>query len=78
MCTIGTQASIDAFYDMQLPALGWSHSTPPPMVTQKCSANGAPWTGVQWWKGNGLFSWAGAGDAGGGSVFWNYTFCLAS
>jgi hypothetical protein len=78
MCTIGTQASIDAFYDGQLPTLGWSHSTPPASVTQNCSANGAPWTGVQWWKANDLFSWVGAGDAGGGSVFWSYNFCMAS
>jgi hypothetical protein len=78
LCTIGTQASIDAFYDAQLPSLGWSHSTPPSAVTQKCSASGAPWSGVQWWKDNGLFSWGGDGDAGGGSVFWSYNFCMAS
>jgi hypothetical protein len=78
LCTIGTQASINAFYDAQLPALGWSHSTPPSAVTQKCSASGAPWTGVQWWKDNNLFSWGGDGDAGGGSVFWSYNFCMAS
>jgi hypothetical protein len=78
LCTIGTQASIDAFYDAQLPALGWRYSTPPAMVTQKCTAGGAPWTGVHWWKGNDLFSWVGAGNARGGSVFWSYSFCMAS
>jgi hypothetical protein len=78
MCTIGTAASINAFYTAQLPALGWSHSLPPAAVTQKCTGGGAPWGGVQWWKDKLLFSWSVAGDAGGGSVFWGYSFCQAS
>jgi hypothetical protein len=78
MCTVGTAASINAFYSAHLPALGWSHSLPPVAVTQKCTAGGAPWGGVQWWKGNGLFAWQISGSAAGGSVFWSYSFCQAA
>jgi hypothetical protein len=78
MCTVGSAASINAFYSAQLPALGWSRSQPSAVVTQKCTAGGAPWGGVQWWKGNELFAWQVSGSAGGGAVFWGYSFCQAA
>jgi hypothetical protein len=47
-------------------------------VSQACAAGVPFWAGVQWWNGNGLFSWTVSGDAGGGSVFWSYSFCTTS
>lgn len=77
ICTIGTSASITAFFAAHLPALGWSNTAPPAAVVATCSSNGEGWSNVQWWKSHTLFSWSAGNNAGGGSIFWSYTFCQA-
>jgi hypothetical protein len=74
VCTIGTIETITAFYDQQLPALGWQYSTPPSAI-DACFHATRP--AQAWWHGFDTFSWALNGDAGGGSIFWSYTYCSA-
>lgn len=74
MCTIGTFAAVTAFYTQRLPALGWRYSAPPPAL-DACFHTGVPTHA--WWKGSDTFSWYDDGDAGGGSIFWSYTYCTA-
>lgn len=72
MCTIGTFASVSAFYNQHLPALGWQYSAPPAALAV-CFHNGVPTQA--WWKGSTTFTWYDSGDAGAGSIFWSYSYC---
>lgn len=72
MCTIGTFASVTAFYTQQLPALGWKYATPPAALYACFPDAGPP---IFWWKGANEFAWYEGADAGAGSVFWSYTYC---
>ncbi len=75
MCTIGTFASVTAFYSQQLPALGWQYSAPPAALYACYPDAGPP---ELWWKGSNVFSWfQGAYESGdaGGSTFWTYDYC---
>lgn len=72
MCTIGAFASVSAFYTQRLPSLGWQYSAPPSALAA-CFHPSAP--AEVWWKGSDTFSWYDQGNAGGGSIFWSYTYC---
>lgn len=72
VCTIGTFASVTTFYSQRLPSLGWQYSAPPTAL-DVCFHGSVP--AQAWWKGSNTFSWYDGGNAGGGSIFWSYTYC---
>jgi hypothetical protein len=72
MCTVGTMATVNDFYNSHLPSLGWRYSAPPANL-DPCFHGNVP--AKAWWKGKDTFAWYDGGDAGGGSVFWSYTYC---
>lgn len=72
VCTIGTFATVTSFYTHLLPTLGWQFSAPP--TTIAACLHGATPSKV-WWKGSNFFDWYDDGNAGGGSIFWSYTYC---
>lgn len=72
VCTIGTFASVTSFYTQRLTALGWHYSAPPTTLGA-CFHGSVP--ARAWWKGSSAFAWYDNGSAGGGSIFWSYTYC---
>ncbi len=72
VCTIGTFASVTAFYTQRLTSLGWQYSAPPAAIAA-CFHGTVP--AQAWWKGSTTFSWYDGGGAGDGSIFWSYTYC---
>lgn len=72
MCTIGTFASVTDFYTQHLSSLGWQYSAPP-VALAACFHDPIP--AKVWWKGSDTFAWYDSGNAGGGSIFWSYTYC---
>lgn len=72
VCTIGTFASVTTFYTQQLTALGWQYSAPPATL-DVCFQGSIP--AKVWWKGPATFAWYDNGSAGGGSIFWSYSYC---
>lgn len=73
VCTIGTFVSVTDFYAQRLAALGWRYAALPPAFAV-CYHSALP--ARAWWKGSETFAWYDNGDAGGGSIFWSYTYCL--
>ena len=73
VCTIGAFTSVTTFYMQRLPSLGWQYSAPPTAL-DACFHGAVP--ARAWWKGSATFSWYDSGDAGNGSVFWSYTYCV--
>lgn len=72
VCTIGTFDAVTAFYSEHLPALGWRYSAPPSILSV-CFHSAVP--AQVWWKESDTFSWFDGGDAGGGAIFWSYSYC---
>jgi hypothetical protein len=72
VCTIGSFTTVTAFYTGLLPALGWQFSAPPAAITA-CLHGATP--SKVWWKGSNYFAWYPGVAAGGGSIFWSYTYC---
>lgn len=73
VCTIGAFTSVSTFYTQRLPSLGWQYSAPPTAL-DACFHGTVP--APVWWKGSATFAWYDGGDAGDGSVFWSYTYCV--
>ncbi|HEX9037413.1 MAG TPA: hypothetical protein VF808_10530 [Ktedonobacterales bacterium] len=74
VCTIGSFTTITTFYDHLLTGQGWQFSAPPSTIAA-CFHGSTP--AKAWWKGLDTFAWYDSGSAGGGSVFWSYTYCAA-
>lgn len=72
VCTLGSFATVSAFYSHLLQTQGWQYSAPPPTLGP-CFQGSTP--AKAWWKANDTFAWYDSGSAGGGSVFWSYTYC---
>ena len=72
-CSAGSESTINAFFNAELGAHGWHHSTPPSSVASACGSSG-----TQWWKGNYEFSWSTNGSAGASGSFWQYGVCFSS
>ncbi|HEV8190835.1 MAG TPA: hypothetical protein VGP82_05035 [Ktedonobacterales bacterium] len=70
MCSAGSSSTINSFFNTELPAHGWHHSTPPSSLTSACGVSG-----TQWWKGNDIFSWNIEGSAGASGTFWGWGLC---
>ncbi|MBF6590394.1 MAG: hypothetical protein IVW57_07660 [Ktedonobacterales bacterium] len=69
MCSAGSATALDAFFNAELPAHGWTYGTLPAALSG-CG------TGSHWWKGNNTFSWQTNGSAGASGVFWGYGYCI--
>ncbi|MBA3822700.1 MAG: hypothetical protein H0X24_02205 [Ktedonobacterales bacterium] len=74
LCSAGTTALLDAYFQHTLPTLGYSNTAVPSPLASTCHTT-THTSSTVWWKANKTFFWNATGAAGSSGVFWLYGFC---
>ncbi len=72
MCSAGNAASVNTFFNTELPRVGYTHGSPPVAIATACMV-----TSPVWYKGNTMFSWTVVGGTVPNGIIWQMSECTA-